>query len=217
MGEIVECHRVTTSQEPRSISFFSYTVSFSLWLLYSLLQTFVHVTHVSTSCAILCDRHCTRCGDPQWMWTSRKKRLNTLDRGEKEVLDHTWRGTHWTYVTPWFASRRVRRDVTRFKTCDTLPERDTLTPFTGWQVFRVKRDVIPHTGKLGSFVRKDCSTRWRPWYEIIPRCFNFLNFLFWSLGLFSKICNSIGHVKMITKMMMMMMFKVFCCFEILIV
>lgn len=64
---------------------------------------------------------------------------------EKEVLDHTWRGTHWTYVTLWFASRGVRRDVTRFKTCDTLPVRDTLTLFTAGQVFRVKRDVILHT------------------------------------------------------------------------
>ena len=69
----------------------------------------------------------------------------TQQPAEKEVLDHTWRGTHWTYVTLWFASRGVRRDVTRFKTCDTLPVRDTLTLFTAGQVFRVKRDVILHT------------------------------------------------------------------------
>ena len=38
--------------------------------------------------------------------------------------------------------------MTRFKTCDTLPLRDTLTPFTGGQVFWVKRDVIRHTDKF---------------------------------------------------------------------
>ena len=74
-----------------------------------------------------------------------QKAVKYTQPAEKEVLDHTWRGTHWTYVTLWFASRGVRRDVTRFKTCDTLPVRDTLTLFTAGQVFRVKRDVILHT------------------------------------------------------------------------
>ena len=95
--------------------------------------------------------HCTRCGDPQWMWTSGKKRLNTLAatlqprKKSRTTRDEAHTGPTWRYGSQVV---RVRRDVTRFKTCDTLPVRDTLTPFTGGQVFRVKRDVIRHTDKF---------------------------------------------------------------------
>ena len=143
-------HQVTSSQE-QSVSLFQ---ARHIFLCHCYTRCFRHKCTCSNTCEHIlyhyvhcADKHCTR--RRRWPTVNvdlaQKAVKYTQRDAEKEVLDHTWRGTHWTYVTLWFASRRVRRDVTRFKTCDTLPVRDTLTPFTGGQVFRVKRDVIPHT------------------------------------------------------------------------
>ena len=83
----------------------------------------MHAAHVRTSSAL----HKVA-GDPQWMWTSRKKRLNTLSQRKKSWTtrdeahtertwrygsrvvgsDVTWRDskhvTHCPYVTPWHYS-----------------------------------------------------------------------------------------------------------------
>ena len=74
----------------------------------------VHATHVSTSCPIMCIVQ-TRIaqgggGDPQWMWTSRKKRLNTLATWRKKswtTRDEAHTGRTWRY-----GSRVVGSDVT---------------------------------------------------------------------------------------------------------
>ena len=147
-------HQVTSSQE-QSMSLFQARHIFFVTATLLALDTNVNCTcntceHILSHYVQCADKHCTR--RRRWPTVNvdlaQKAVKYTQRDAEKEVLDHTWRGTHWTYVTLWFASRRVRRDVTRFKTCDTLPVRDTLTPFTGGQVFRVKRDVIPHTEKF---------------------------------------------------------------------
>ena len=103
----------------QSMSHFSQVASFSLW------QLSLCTKHMWEH-----PLHCTRWrGDPQWMWTSRKKRLNTLSQRRKKSWttrdeahtertwrygsrvvgsDVTWRDskhvTHCPYVTPWHYS-----------------------------------------------------------------------------------------------------------------
>ena len=105
------------------MSHFSQVASFSLW------QLSLCTKHMWEH-PLLYKKHCTRWrGDPQWMWTSRKKRLNTLLRRRKKSWttrdeahtgptwrhgsrvvgsDVTWRDskhvTHCPYVTPWHYS-----------------------------------------------------------------------------------------------------------------
>ena len=105
-----------------TLSHFSLVASFSLW------QLSLCTKHMWEH-PLLYKEHCTRWrGDPQWMWTSRKKRLNTLRRRKKSWTtrdeahtertwrygsrvvgsDVTWRDskhvTHCPYVTPWHYS-----------------------------------------------------------------------------------------------------------------
>ena len=111
------------------------------------LEIRTHATHERTSCLIMCGQALHKVRWPRvnvdlaqkavkyTRATRRKKSWTTRDEA------HT--GRTWRYGSR--VVRGVRRDVTRFKTCDTLPVRDTLAPFTGGQVFRVKRDVIRQT------------------------------------------------------------------------
>ena len=140
-----------TSSEQQSMSLVTTALVF--------VYVHAHMQHMRAHPVPLCaDKHCTRCGDPEWMWTSRKKRLNTLATRRKKswtTRDEAHTGRTWRYGSR--VVRGVKRDVTGFKTCDTLPVRDTLAPFTGGQVFRVKRDVI----RQPDIFESDCSTRWR--------------------------------------------------------
>ena len=107
----------------QSMSHFSQVASFSSW------QLSLCTKHMWEH-PLLYKKHCTRWrGDPQWMWTSRKKRLNTLHCRRKKSWttrdeahtertwrygsrvvgsDVTWRDskhvTHCPYVTPWHYS-----------------------------------------------------------------------------------------------------------------
>ena len=75
----------------------------------------VHAAHVSTSCPIMCIVQTSIAqgggGDPQWMWTSRKKRLNTLNATRRKkswtTRDEAHTGRTWRY-----GSRVVGSDVT---------------------------------------------------------------------------------------------------------
>ena len=115
-----------TSSEQQSMSLVTTA------LVYVHVHILAHMQHMRAHpVPLYADKHCTRCGDPEWMWTSRKKRLNTLARrGERSLGPHvtrhtldvrdamvresyvgsdvTWRDskrvTHCPYVTLWHHS-----------------------------------------------------------------------------------------------------------------
>ena len=68
-------------------------------------HTRTHATHESTSCPIICGQALHKVRWPRVNVDLAQKAVKYTRDAEKEVLDHTWRGTHWTYVTLWFASR----------------------------------------------------------------------------------------------------------------